>query len=416
MGTKTGYRRTVAENQHINDSWTPKGCSPLHVWTLVRHGSRYSGDDSIQMMIDELPQLRDRILASESNKLCSIDQELLKYWAVDPDLTPDLDKNLHPEGELELELMGQRYGQRFPKLLGEYEDSKFRMRATYKLRAQQSGESFINGLWSEDVASEAKIEVLDGGDPLIKFYDFCTAWEEQVDNNDSAKIEVQYFKESETMKSVQLSLSSLLGVNITMDDMELMHDMCRFDLMWTPNKISPWCRVFSDDDLEIIEYAKDLKSYWEDGPGYNLNYDQACVLGKDMWDIFNNVINGDDSTTGTLYFSHSGATQKFLAFLQLFVDEDDLRSDNFEQMKDRKWKTSQHVPMANNIAFVLQECGEGDYKIGLFLNEQLVQVPGCNEDWCPMETFIDLYPQIKGCDFNKACGIDNPSMDYVYET
>merc|ERR1712012_1027991 len=377
MGTKTGYRRTVAENQHINDSWTPTGCSPLHVWTLIRHGSRYSGDDSIQMMIDELPQLRDKILAS-NNKLCSVDQELLKYWAVDPDLTSDLDKNLHPEGELEMELMGQRYGQRFPKLLGEYEDSKFRMRATYKLRAQQSGEFFINGLWSEDVASEAKIEVLDGGDPLIKFYDFCTAWEEQVDNNDSAKIEVQYFKESETMKSVKLSLSSLLGVNITMDDMELMHDMCRFDLMWTPNKISPWCRVFSDDELEIIEYAKDLKSYWEDGPGYNLNYDQACVLGKDMWDIFNNVINGDDSTTGTLYFSHSGATQKFLAFLQ--------------------------------------ECGEEDYKIGLFLNEQLVQVPGCNEDWCPMETFIDLYPQIKGCDFNKACGIDNPSMDYVYET
>merc|ERR1712115_103293 len=99
MGTKTGYRRTVAENQHINDSWTPMGCSPLHVWTLVRHGSRYSGDDSIQMMIDELPQLRDRILAS-NNKLCSVDQELLKYWAVDPDLTPDLDKNLHPEGEL----------------------------------------------------------------------------------------------------------------------------------------------------------------------------------------------------------------------------------------------------------------------------------------------------------------------------
>merc|ERR1712012_654446 len=89
MGTKTGYRRTVAENQHINDSWTPEGCSPLHVWTLVRHGSRYSGDDSIQMMIDELPQLRDKILAS-NNKLCSVDQELLKYWAVDPDLTPDL--------------------------------------------------------------------------------------------------------------------------------------------------------------------------------------------------------------------------------------------------------------------------------------------------------------------------------------
>merc|ERR1711902_357045 len=206
-------------------------------------------------------------------------------------------------------------------------DSKFRMRATYKLRAQQSGESFINGLWSEDVASEAKIEVLDGGDPLIKFYDFCTAWEEQVDNNDSAKIEVQYFKESETMKSVQLSLSSLLGVNITMDDMELMHDMCRFDLMWTPNKISPWCRVFSDNDLKVMEYLRDLESYWKEGPGHEVNYEQACILPKNMLDIFQDIIKGKDTTKGTFYFGHSTAIKMVLSFLKIFETEDLLSSN-----------------------------------------------------------------------------------------
>ena len=152
MGTKTGYRRIVAENQHINDSWTPEGCSPRHVWTFVRHGSRYGGDDDIMMMMDYLPQLRDKILASENNKLCSVDHELLKYWNVAPDLTPELDKNLHKEGEDESRLMGQRYAKRFPKLLGEYDESKFRMRATYKQRAQKTGEMFINGLWTEEVA------------------------------------------------------------------------------------------------------------------------------------------------------------------------------------------------------------------------------------------------------------------------
>jgi len=416
MGTKTGYRRIVAENQHINDSWTPEGCSPRHVWTFVRHGSRYGGDDDIMMMMDYLPQLRDKILASENNKLCSVDHELLKYWDVAPDLTPELDKNLHKEGEDESRLMGQRYAKRFPKLLGEYDESKFRMRATYKQRAQKTGEMFINGLWTEEVASQAKIEVLEGDDPLIRFYKYCTAWEQQVDDNETAKIEVKLFEEGEEIRSVQNSLSSLLGVNVSRDDLFLMHSTCRFDLMSTPNEISPWCRIFSDEELKVLEYMKDLESYYEDGPAYDLNYDQACVLGEDMWNIFNNVINGDDSTTGTLYFSHSGATQKFLAFLHLFEDEDDLRSDNYEEMKDdRKWRTSVNVPMANNIAFVLQQCGEQDYKIGLFLNEQLVQVPGCNQDWCPMDTFINLYPLISNCDFNKICGIDDPTLDYVVE-
>ena len=410
MATKTGYRRVVAENKHINDSVTVDGCTPVHLWALIRHGSRYTSDGNLEDMIKELPALRDQIYTANNSNLCFIDKELLKYWNTD-DLDVEMDHRLHEEGEQELKLMGQRWLQRYPDLLGQYDESKFRLRATNKQRAEKSGEMFITGLWSEDVATRAKWNVVrSGDDPLIRFYKFCTAWYQERETN-----EKDLFEESETVKLVKTSLSSLLGVNITSDEMDLMYDMCRFDLMWTPRKISPWCRVFSDYNLQVMEYIQDLESYWKEGPGHKVNYEQACILLKDMFDIFQDIIKGKDTTKGTFYFGHSTAIKMVLSFLKLF-EEEDLQSSNFEEMKDkRKWRTSFHVPMAANIAFSLQQCGDEVYKIGLFFNEQLVQIPGCNQDWCPIETFTDLFPQIESCDYNNICLI-NDTQEKIIES
>jgi len=399
---------TLAENKQINDSVTAEGCTPVHLWTLVRHGSRYTSDGNLEDMIEDLPALRDKILAANNSNLCFIDKELLKYWNVD-DLDVEMDHRLHKEGELELKKMGQRWLKRFPDLLGQYDESKFGLRATNKQRAEKSGEMFITGLWSEDVVPEAKWKVVrSGDDPLIRFYKFCTAWYDERENN-----EKDLFEESDTVELVKTSISSLLGVNITVDEMNLMYDMCRFNLMWTPNKISPWCRVFSDNDLKVMEYIQDLDSYWKEGPGHPVNYEQACILPKNMLDIFNDIIKGEDKTKGTFYFGHSTAIKMVLSFLKLFVTED-LLSSNFEKMKDkRKWRTSLHVPMAANIAFSLQQCGDEDYKIGLFINEKLIQIPGCNQDWCPMQTFINLFPQIESCDFTKICSINDTQKKII---
>ena len=84
-----------------------------------------------------------------------------------------------------------------------------------------------------------------------------------------------------------------------------------------------------------------------------------------------------------------------------------MKSDNFDQMSQRKWRTSEIGPFGSNIAFVLQKCDNKDFKIGLFINEKLTRILGCEEDWCPLKNFIDLYPEIDNCDFDKLCKISD---------
>ncbi len=73
---------------------------------------------------------------------------------------------------------------------------------------------------------------------------------------------------------------------------------------------------------------------------------------------------------GLFYFSHSGTVQKFLAFLRLY-GSDGMTSDGYSPGRDWAWRTSRLSPFGANAAFVLQQCGAGTYKVGLFVNEQL---------------------------------------------
>ncbi len=35
---------------------------------------------------------------------------------------------------------------------------------------------------------------------------------------------------------------------------------------------------------QILEYWDDLKKYWQDGYGFQINYEQSCVLVKELVD------------------------------------------------------------------------------------------------------------------------------------
>jgi hypothetical protein len=79
---------------------------------------------------------------------------------------------------------------------------------------------------------------------------------------------------------------------------------------------------------------------------------------------------------GIFYFSHSGTVQKLLAFLRLYEGERPLTSDSYTPGRDWAWRTSRISPFGANAAFVLQTCGAEQFKVGLYVNEQLGQQSG----------------------------------------
>ena len=109
MSTKTGYRQ-IANHLPKAEPLDLEECSAVHLWTVVRHGTRYPSKKAIKLMMEDLPELRDKIINAENN-LCPEDLELLRNWSIS--VEKNVSKNLHAEGENEMILLGERWLQRY---------------------------------------------------------------------------------------------------------------------------------------------------------------------------------------------------------------------------------------------------------------------------------------------------------------
>lgn len=65
-----------------------------------------------------------------------------------------------------------------------------------------------------------------------------------------------------------------------------MYNMCRYEKAWTVTKLSPWCAVFSKEELRVLEYREDLYYYYKAGYGREINAQLGCTLLQDMMNHF----------------------------------------------------------------------------------------------------------------------------------
>jgi len=249
-------------------------------------------------------------------------------------------------------------------------------------------------------------------DPLIRFYKLCQKWLKTVKKNPRSRVEFDLFSQSPQVEAVRKEMSDLLGLEVTIEDIDKMYVTCNFDQAWQPRKQSPWCTLFSDKSLEVMEYREDLEYYWVDGPGHEVNYLPSCVLIRDMFTNLANATMGVPEEKGIFYFTHSGTLLKLLAFLQTHQDEEHLTSQNFKTMKNRLWRTSDIGPFASNISFLLKKCNNAFF-VCLFINEKPVRLAGCESECCRWHQFVQLFRgKSEDCDFDAVCennkdGVEN---------
>jgi len=454
ISTKTPYSYIVAQLEQPREVKLPN-CEAVNIWTVVRHGTRNPSKKAINMMKYTLPFLQDIILAATEqgkSKMCSQDVESLKKWTP-PDIEVADEKHLHPEGDLEMILLGERFQMRFPRLLTEdYHEEHFHFRATRLQRAIASGRGFATGLFTRPVANRVQfMEPIIPHDPLIRFYKLCEKWKKEVKLNPLAQKPRQDFEKSEIMIQAIQNITTFLGLDqvqipegnksentgkqdlhdkeketsepveghkLTIDDLDAMYVMCNFDQAWKPSKLSPWCSVFNEEHLKMMEYREDLEYYWFDGYGYPVTAQSACVLIQDVFHKFlNKTKEIENNKRGSFYFTHSGTVLKLITLLNLFKDNDTLRGDNYHQMHQRKWKTSSFGAFGSNVALVLMKCqaeGQSNFKIGLYVNEKLELIPGCEDVWCSWDSFVSLFSEaVKLCNFEKICALDgNNNVTY----
>lgn len=144
----------------------------------------------------------------------------------------------------------------------------------------------------------------------------------------------------------------------------------------------------------ILEYFQDIKYYYQSGPGGKNNENVQCYTVSDMM----SHMKSKEGPNVVAYFSHASAIQLFLTSLGLFNGTDSLRADNFENMKDRKWKTTLISPFAANVAVVRYKCVENDSnnledKIRFFLNERPLELDQCksSSESCRMNEINQIF-------------------------
>lgn len=118
--------------------------------------------------------------------------------------------------------------------------------------------------------------------------------------------------------------------------------------------------------------------------GADVNLKLSCTAMDDML----NHLATNATPTVVAYFAHIDNIHALLTAMGAFKDSVPLRSDNFDAMANRKWKTSEICPFSSNVAAVKYHCPndvENRDKVKFFLNQKIL-----NLDWCDVNGVCKL--------------------------
>ncbi|KAG7219589.1 hypothetical protein INR49_018966 [Caranx melampygus] len=314
--------------------------------------------------IMEMWQLYNMVLhnaSGEESWLCEIKTQWTMWY------TEDMDGQLVQKGVNDLKHLAVRLSKLFPLLVTEekFRGGLIKFITSSKHRCVNSTLSFKAGLtelW------DIKDQELDHevNDSLMRFFDKCTRFVQEVHNNPSAVVEVDKFKQGPEMK-------------------------------------------------RVMEYASDLREFWKRGYGHDIISKSSCILFHDVFNRLNKaaseIKSGQQVTEAvTVQIGHADTILPLLVLLGFFKDSEALTSTNYATQTLRSLRTSHMMPYAANLLLVLYDCGGGDLRLQPLLSEKPVTFPGLAGQ---QQASMPLYEEVKehyrellqGYDFETETGL-----------
>ncbi|XP_056147874.1 multiple inositol polyphosphate phosphatase 1a isoform X2 [Lampris incognitus] len=381
-------------------------CREVHLTAIIRHGTRYPTTKNVKKM----QKLYDLVLRQASDKSSWL-REIKNVWKMW--YTEDMDGRLVQKGVKDHKHLAVRLSKFFPSLVSKenLRRGRFKFITSSKHRCVNSTVSFKGGLtelWG--LADHEFDHVVN--DALMRFFDQCTKFVNEVDENPSATAEVDKFKVGPEMRRVLEKIADRLDVpykSITDDMAEAAFYFCAYDFaIKTVN--SPWCQLFDEIDAQVMEYASDLKHFWKRGYGHDINSKSSCILFHDVFsrlDKAANESNNQVTEAVTIQVGHAETLLPLLTLLGFFKDSDYLTSTNYATQTQRSFQTSRFLPYAANLLLVLYDCGEDGLRLQPLLNERPLSFPGMADDQASFPIYQDIREHYKellqGCDFETEC-------------
>ncbi|KAJ8665109.1 hypothetical protein QAD02_006771 [Eretmocerus hayati] len=387
MNAKTAY-----EYVHATVGRPESTCQPVQIWMLARHGTRYPDADKI-LQLKNLTKIRDEILGNDAQKdidMCEKDLAKLKDWNPDENMNSSNDEMLTPQGEKDLIDLAHRLKSVFSDLITEDHSAEdYVFRSTKYPRALDSMTAFSSSMFPD--TNVTYIEPPEN-DTLLLLHENCPAWINDFKENDVVA-EMNIFKNGPEVQNVLENVSSRLGYKSILDykTVNLMYEMCIYETAWNVQDhikndyVSPWCLVFTKEELQVLEYVKDLDYFYCCGPGRRMSKKIGCNPLVDMFHNFEKLESSDEySKKGTFYFAHSQTVQTFLAALDFSIDSPPMTSKNYDSQKNRSFRSSIQGSFASNFFAVFYRCSgvEDQDKVMMYVGEKAITPKGCTKDLC----------------------------------
>ncbi|XP_029652216.1 multiple inositol polyphosphate phosphatase 1-like [Octopus sinensis] len=465
FGTTHGLQSTVQYEQ--------RNCSAVYINSVLRHGSRYPGSDDIATMFNIERLLNKLNLSDESNHLAwELRNWQSPFSEEDSGLLLELGAREHFDNGID-------FARTFSDLIvqnGTLLPMEFM--SSYKQRCRESLKAFKRGMKSylQKMSDESDSEynydesVFENmtqqsiNNHLMRFFDTCTKYRRMMKNM-TFMSEYHEFYNSNHMNKVVDSVHKRFGLNDSFfetEDVRVMHVACAIEQCFT--NVSNWCQLFDEDDFKVLEYLGDLKQYWKCSYGNQISYEQSCPLAKSIVEDLQNSVNahiaGERYTVAKFMFGHAETMAPLYAALGLFNDSDFLQSESYEQVVNRKFRTSFILPFGANIVAVAYHCSpqqtsdaaentqvtdaagsrptseavetrwvteatnskhddgqsedkrpnHEDYVVQFYVNKHPVAVPGCGAT-CPLEKFMSRYGSFLNCNYEEICSLDSSKVE-----
>uniref|UniRef100_H3AV87 Multiple inositol polyphosphate phosphatase 1 n=1 Tax=Latimeria chalumnae TaxID=7897 RepID=H3AV87_LATCH len=302
FGTKTRYEEVnqyLLQNPLLVDKslvFTPDtdSCTPLQIVAVIRHGTRYPTTKQIKKMKQVYNLVRDKGEGSGDGVV-----EALKSWQM---WYEDwMDGQLVENGKTDMQNLAFRLATLYPSLLSTEKLRGCHMKfvTSSKHRCVDSTKAFIKGFvenylgLKEDEIQGVECTKPEINDELMRFFDHCQKFVIFIEENATALNQVDVFKTSAEMNTVLEKLAGRLQVSVgdlTADLVQVAFYLCSFELS-IKGINSPWCKIFDQEDAEVLEYLNDLKQYWKRGYGHAINSRSSCILFHNIFNYLDQAVS-----------------------------------------------------------------------------------------------------------------------------
>ncbi|XP_050350969.1 multiple inositol polyphosphate phosphatase 1-like [Nymphalis io] len=399
FSSKTPYESVRGD---LRDENMPN-CQPISLWSLHRHGNR---NPSLQVT-EEIKELQKKIIyeiliAYENNRThltnCFQDIEDLLHWSWNSTLDT-LPNYLTGIGYEEIFDLGKRVREKFETLLSGTPD-KFYFRPTNEQRTTTSAIAFVHGLTFGTGANlTTSIDEPWEQDNVIRPYESCKKYQNEVKKGQKLVNQLALYDSSPEVLAVTERVRKHLGIKyqVTVADTYNLYELCRFHRSWSPNLRSPWCSFFTNEDLEVMEYRDDVRHYYRNGYGSEVNANLGTSALKDLYENFENAtLNRGKNIVS--YFTHDTMFEMVISALGLYKDTEPLHGSY--RNANRLWRTSEIAAFSTNLIAVLFKCQEqGDdmYRVQFLINEKPAHL--CPEEGCTWKQFVDRFKIFTNANF-----------------